>query len=236
MEQLSAAKLDVEAILPMDLIRAHCKVDDTPGILDSQLELYRDAAFEAAEMYTQVRWFSRVKITQEIVSPRFRGLAQAAIARTTVELTYRPMNGIVNVYGTGDSASFWVGGIPLIPERGMSYYSIHLPPDATSFEMSNDLMFMTTSNSICDGSDRGGSIRQSGATVQYIAGTKSEKDVPAGVKLGCLKFIAWSIENPGDEFVPMVIRQIGVTTVTNNPIVSSGAIDEWRRYRKKIAR
>ena len=53
--QPSTEQLDYEKILPMDLIKAHCKIDDLPGITDMQLELYRDASFEAAETYTMVR-------------------------------------------------------------------------------------------------------------------------------------------------------------------------------------
>lgn len=233
MEQIIDGALNIEEMLPMDLIKAHCKIDDLPGITNSQIELYRDAAMEAAEIYTRVKWFHRIKITEPIVSPRFRSIAQAAIARLTIELNYAPINGIVNIYGTGDTPLFWLNTIPIRPDRHHSHFSIVLPAGATKFELSNDLLFVSLNG--CE-ENRHGMVQQQGARIEYIAGIKCEKDVPAGIKLGCLKFIAWSIENPGDQFVPMVIRQVGVTTVTNNPTVSSGAIDEWRKYKKIVAR
>lgn len=236
MEQIIPGALDKELILPMDLIKAHCKIDDTPGIITSQIELYRDAAMEAAEIYTQVRWFSRAKIEQEIVSPRFRGLSQAAGARQSVELEFMPLDGIVNVYGTGPTPLLWYESSPIRPDwgtYGQGFFSIKLPPDATRFEIQNDLLFIGVNG--CDEFSRQGSVQQNSAKISYIAGVRCEKDVPAGIKVGCLKAIAWMIENPGDQFVPMVIRQVGVTTITNNPMVSSGALDDWRRYRKKIA-
>lgn len=229
--------LDLEKVLPLSLIKAHCKIDDLPGITDEQIELYREAACEAAEKYTAVRWFRRVKITQEVVSPKYRGLAQAAIARITVELDSTPVDGIVHVYGTADAPLFWFDGQTLPAVKQPIYQTIMLPPGATRFEMSNDLMFYSMSGSFnCNERENGGQIRQQGATVTYIAGIKDAKSIPAGVKLGCLKYIAWSIQNPGDEFIPMVIRQVGVTTISNDPVVSSGALDEWRRHRRSIAK
>lgn len=232
-----AGPLQLEEILPMDLIKAHCKIDDLPGITDMQLELYREAACEAAEKYTGVRWFRKVKITQAIESPKFCGLAQAAIARIMVQLETTPLDGIVNVYGTADSPLFWFDGMQIPATRQPLYQTIMLPPGVDHFEMQNDLMFYPMSGSVnCNERGNGGQIYQQGATCTYLAGTKSPKDIPAGVRLGCLKYIAWSVQNPGDEFIPMVVRQVGVTTVSNDPVVSSGALDEWRRHRKKIAK
>jgi hypothetical protein len=229
--------LSLEQVLPLDLVKVHCKIDDLPGITNSQLELYRQAAFEAAELYTGRMWSTRKKIEQDIKSPRFRGISQAAIARIQVELDYIPVDGVVNIFGTADNPLFWLDGMQLPIMRQPMFQTILLPPGVQNFEMANDLMFF----SFDAGRDCGmmGNVRpfeQQGARASYVAGPKSAKDVPAGVKLGCLKYIAWSVENPGDAFVPMVIRQVGVTTVSNDPAYSSGAIDEWRRHRRNIAR
>ena len=44
--------LDWSERLSIDMIRQHTKTDDVPAVTDDQLKLYRDAAIEAAEMYT----------------------------------------------------------------------------------------------------------------------------------------------------------------------------------------
>lgn len=236
-EQPTLEDEDIEKILSLDLVKIHCKIDDLPGITDEQLMLYREAAFEAAELYTGKKWVRRERIEQEIKSPRFRTIAQAGVARVTVELDYLPVNGIVNVYGTGSQPLFWLSGQALPFMRQDFYSTIKLPPGAQSFQMQNDQMFYSagvTGN--CYGNNDGMSFEHAGLKAVYIAGPPSHEKIPAGLKLGCLKYIAWSVENPGDQFVPMVVRQVGVTTVSNDPAFSSGAIDEWRRLRRRVAR
>lgn len=228
---------DLEEVLPLDLIKLHCKIDDLPGITDAQLSLYREAALEAAELYTGRKWVRRERIEQAIESPRFRTLAQVAIARVNVELDYLPVNGIVNVYGTGNQPLYWLGGA-ILPFMRQDYYTtIKLPPGVQAFEMQNDMMFYSAGVQNCGSSLReDNNFQQQGLKAVYIAGPPPVDKIPSGLKLGCLKYIAWSIENPGDQFVPMVVRQVGVTTVSNDPAFSSGAIDEWRRLRRRIAR
>lgn len=226
-------QVDFESILPMDLVRVHCKVDDLPGITDAQLELYREASLEAAELYTSKKWIRRERMSQDIQSPRFRTLAQAAIARIRVELDYMPVNGIVNVYGTGNQPLYWLDGMTL-PFMRQDYYStIKLNPGVQSFEMQNDHMFYSAGIT-ANCSDTGTQFQPQGLKAVYVAGPPER--IPRGILLGCLKYIAWSIENPGDQFTPMVVRQVGVTTVTNDPAISSGAIDEWRRHRRNVAK
>lgn len=237
-EQPTLEDEDIEAILPLDLVKVHCKIDDLPGITDDQLSLYRAAALEAAELYTGRKWIRRERVEQAIASPRFRSLAQVAIARLTVELDYLPINGVVNIYGTGTQPLYWLLGVPMPFMRNNEITTIKLPPGVQSFEMQNDLMFHSSgvSNGNCFGMEDNLNFQQQGIKAVYIAGPPSPEKIPSGLKLGCLKYIAWSIENPGDQFVPMVVRQVGVTTVSNDPAFSSGAIDEWRRLRKRIAR
>ncbi len=236
-EQPTLEDEDIEHILPLDLIKVHCKVDDLPGITDTQLDLYRRAALEAAELYTGKKWIRRERIEQALESPRFRGIAQAAIARLIVELDYMPVNGVVNVYGTGNQPLYWLDGMVLPFMRHDYFTTIKLPPGVQSFEMQNDHMFYSAGiNGQCSAVENERSFQQQGLKIVYVAGPPSPEKIPSGLKLGALKYIAWSIENPGDQFVPMVLRQVGVTNVTNDPAFSSGAIDEWRRLRRRIAR
>jgi hypothetical protein len=233
--QPDISDLPLEQILPLDLVKTHCKIDDLPGITNDQLSLYRQAAFEAAELYTGKKWIGKTKMVQEIKSPKFRNLAQAAIARIPVHLDYIPINGIVNIYGNGDKPLFWLDGLVLPVLNENTYHTIKLPPGSQEFQMNNNIMFFSAGIAgNCSNPDV--TFEQSFATATYIAGISSPSQVPAGIKLGCLKYIAWSIENPGDQFVPMVVRQVGVTTVSNDPAYSSGAIDEWRRHRRNVAR
>lgn len=232
-EQPTLDDIDIESILPMDLVRIHCKVDDLPGITDEQLQLYRGASLEAAELYTAKKWVRKERMEQELPSPRFRTVAQAAIARIRVELDYLPINGIVNIYGTGNQPIYWLDGMILPFMRQQGFTTIKLNPGVQSFEMQNDMMFFSGGVSpSCFQNDR--SFQQQGMKAVYVAGPPER--IPRGILLGCLKYIAWSIENPGDQFNPMVVRQVGITTVSNDPAFSSGAIDEWRRHRRNVAK
>lgn len=237
-EQPTLDDEDIEALLPLSLVKTHCKIDDLPGITDEQLSLYRQAALEAAELYTGKKWIRRERIEQAIESPRFRTVAQAAIARIMVALDYLPINGVVNVYGTGNQPLYWLDGMQLPFMRQDYFTTIKLPPGVQEFEMQNDHMFYSAGvgAGFCYGGEDDRSFQQQGLKCVYVAGPPSLDKIPGGLKLGALKYIAWSIENPGDQFVPMVVRQVGVTTVSNDPAFSSGAIDEWRRLRRRIAR
>lgn len=232
--QPSVEPLGLEEILSLDLIKIHCKIDDLPGITNEQLELYRQSAFEAAERITGKKWSTRTREEQEIKSPKFRSIAQVAIARISVTLDYEPLRGIVNIYSRSDQPLFWLSGIQLPMQLSSGYATIKLPPHSQSFEMSNNEMFMSPGNMDC--SEREVRFEMVGSKAVYVAGPETPDAIPAGIKLGCLKYIAWSVANPGDQFVPMVVRQVGVTTVSNDPAYSSGAVDEWRRHRRTVAR
>jgi hypothetical protein len=69
----------------------------------------------------------------------------------------------------------------------------------------------------------------------YRAGFKSPDDVPAGVVIGCLQFIAWIIEHPGDELLTQRNRKdnstkVGGVSGNNNIAMVSGALEAWRMY------
>lgn len=56
----------LERLLPLALVRAHTKTDDVPHVTDEQLMLYRQAAFEAAQLYTGIELSGPEFVTQSI--------------------------------------------------------------------------------------------------------------------------------------------------------------------------
>jgi hypothetical protein len=73
-----------------------------------------------------------------------------------------------------------------------------------------------------------------GLVAMYKAGYPSIADVPGGIVLGILQFLAWIVEHPGDELLTMRNRLdarggAGVYG-TNNIAMASGAIETWRIY------
>jgi hypothetical protein len=69
--------------------------------------------------------------------------------------------------------------------------------------------------------------------IMYFAGYKSPQDVPSGIVLGMLRFIAWSIMRPGDELLTQRNRTSiseGGITGSNNSAWASGALELWVQY------
>jgi hypothetical protein len=84
----------------------------------------------------------------------------------------------------------------------------------------------------CDPCSRqnGGNVND-GMMVMYQAGFKSPADVPNLVVLGCLQYIAWVIEHPGDEILTVRNRRDARSEGaqgTNNIAIASGALESWR--------
>src|SRR5262245_49243644 len=52
--------------LSLDMVRQHTKTDDTPGVTDDMLSLYREAAIEAAELYTGMLLSGKKTVTEAI--------------------------------------------------------------------------------------------------------------------------------------------------------------------------
>lgn len=205
----------VDDILPIGLIRSHCKLDDVPGVTDEQLVLYRAAAFEACERYTRMVWTRRARHTQPVPVQRlvpgvFMGTAQRAI-----RLDYPVVDGLVD----------FISGGSLVKSATVPLMSDLVPAGIVIEAASN-----------CCGCGADGS-QFSSVYAEYNIGPKCADDVPAGIKVGCLKFIAWLVEHPGDEFVPVVAQHGtgvrlngGNVSGSNNAAVASGALDDWRRY------
>jgi hypothetical protein len=78
-------------------------------------------------------------------------------------------------------------------------------------------------------------------TLQYDSGFTCPAEIPFSILLGCLKFIAWNVKNPGDELITMrsglsssraaSARGIGGT---NDAVMASGAQELWAKYRPVV--
>lgn len=214
--EITAKKdLDLETVLPIELIRQHTKTDDVPNVTDELLELYRSAAFEAAEKFTGVMW-TGVATIQELAESKAdrRMFRQYSI----LTLRYPSIDGIVNLFGSSGrdkiSETFHIA-------RGTR--KVRIP---TRFEAMD----------VAECCSPGRGAVNFGLQLLYRTGTTDPKDIPEGLKLGCLKYIAWSQANPGDELLT-VRNRLGTTETgligTNDAAWASGAIETWRRYRAR---
>jgi hypothetical protein len=105
--------------------------------------------------------------------------------------------------------------------------TLNLPPNTASVRVPLQL---------CTPDDRldpfPGRVRN-GLVASYRTGFKCPADVPAGIVLGCLLYIAWTVEHPGDELLTQRNRtdlsSLG-SQGSNNIARVSGAIELWRSY------
>lgn len=205
----AALDVDLEKVLPLELIREHTKTDDTPSVSDVQLSLYRQASFEACELYTGML-LTRTKIIREPVSSEFkRGFRRVRKHR----LKYAPVDGIIYLYGGG-----LLQPVQVMVAEGGREVTIPILQEALD------------ASTCCNPCSTGG--ENFGIKAMYMTGVESPADIPAIAKLGCLKYIAWAVQNPGD--VVMTVRNRaggGETGIigTNNGAWASGAIEEWRQ-------
>lgn len=194
--------LELDMLLSVNEIRAHTKTNDIPTVTDAQLELYRTAAFEAAEQYTG-QWFRGTKWVEETVRPR-----------------RKPGHRVHNMrWPTRDGRVF-------VHIAGVSPYTEFLNPGAKKVAI-RDVTYSLTFNHCCnpcatDEADR----------VMYYTGLKCAADFPAGVAMGMLKYIAYNMSNPGDIQMVWTNdrRQAAARQVLNDAVEASGAAAEWRRY------
>jgi hypothetical protein len=203
-------RIDLDGILSVKIIREHTKTDDNPSVSDEVHLLYRSAAIEAAENYTGRKLASNGVHIQELASPTRRRRSRA---RYTVRLDYPAVDGQISIYG----------GSLLSPIK------INSAPGAMEIEVPHI-------NEVIEGCCRPcGDVSNFGIKAMYRIGLKSCGEIPAGIVMGCLKYIAWCIANRGDELVTMKngasVQTSGISG-TNNAAWASGAIEEWRAYRK----
>jgi hypothetical protein len=199
-----------DTLLPLQTIREHAKCDDNPRVTDDLLRLYREVAFEAAELYTG-RAFTPERTVTEPVRISNKRTGKFSLSQTPVP--GRP----VTMFGGGLGSP-----VELIPRPGSN---------VMFFPFGGPDRFQTWGDCHTCGVE-------SQLMATYVSGRRCEGSVPPGIIMGMLKLIAWHINNPGDEI--MTVRNTlnanaqGLIGGTNNAAVMSGAQDEWFRYRKVL--
>lgn len=204
--------LEWEQILSTDLIRTHTKTDDTPHVTDEQIAMYREAGFEAAEKYTGKIW-TGIATIQETAEGQAH--PRRWRQRTTTQLIYPSLDGQVTMYGR---------------RQLDDTVNIQINPGSRRVTLPTTLEALDVT--ACCGSGRG--AINFDMKMLYRTGVQKAEDIPAGVKNGVLRYIAWAISNPGDELLT-VRNRLGTTETgligTNNGAWASGAIEAWRMYR-----
>jgi hypothetical protein len=202
----------LDALVSIDMIRVHTKTEDIPSVTDEQLTLYRQAAFESAELYTGLL-LTRSQRIEEFVNPPKRDFSDVR-KRVVHRLKYAAAEPTVYIYGPGVKTMMHV-------EVGSR--KVVLPGDIYSH-----LMF-----ECCRPCGESGDLGNASIRIMYLAGYANEKAIPAGIIVGVLKFIAWAVANPGDQMHTVDGRTSLAENFlkgSNDGAWASGAIDEWRRY------
>jgi hypothetical protein len=198
-----------DELVPISLIRTHTKTDDILSVTDEQLELYRQSAIEAAQLYT--------------------GYLIDAYRDMTLRLPYKNSNKRTVTYTLPHHAAaetvYW--------REGRQAGSSMIPMFSRRLKI-NNVFYNAGINSCCEPC---GSTHNLGLVVTYKTGFKCAADVPASIKLGILKFIAWSVANAGDEVVTLFTGETRLNSAssygiagTNNTAWASGAIELWRQF------
>lgn len=211
---LSDRFFDLEKVLPLELIREHTKTDDIPTVTDEQILLYRQAAMEAAERYTGLLFTRQSPITEVVDLSRYvpdPDLIYHDGNRFTHILSHPAATGEVYFYGISN-----VAPRRLVVRPGSR--NVILPYINFAINMN-----------CCDPCQDNGNS----AYLQYLSGYTCEEQIPAALKLGALKYIAHTIENPGD--IVVTVTQAGSArnqgarvSDSSNPALASGALDLWR--------
>lgn len=201
--------LKLEEVLPLELVREHTKTDDTPNVTDGQLELYRQAAFEACELFTGIHVMGTRNITQPAET---QGHRRKFRATTMLTLLHPPRDG--NLYFFGRDL----------------YRPRHerVQPGQTKVRVPVMLEAIDVTP-CCNPNARG--AENFALQVMYSTGIADPAQVPALVKEGALRYIAWAVKNPGDVFMSVGNQSRvtkGVIEGTNNSAFASGASDLWR--------
>jgi hypothetical protein len=168
----------------------------------------RAVAFEAAEMYTGLPLRGRREVEQLIASER-----TTRRGTVIVRLKYPTVDGIIT-----------------LDAGNRNVRTVRVAPGTTRVELPVAFESMDCCASDCR--------VNYGVTARYMAGPQCSTDIHPGIVLGCLKYIAWTIENPGDQLVTLVdesARSGGLLTGTNNGVWGSGALELWRQYRTDLA-
>lgn len=204
-------KFDWSGRLSMDLVRAHTRTGDVPGVTEEQLNLYRAVAIEAAERYTGMLLEGQRTIHEPIQAPPTKTPWRPTY---TFRLRYPVADGVVYMYGgphPNDNRAFRV------------------PPNTRKIQVPIRMGFIDTTN-CCDPCATPYTLNR-GMFIAYTAGFRCPDEVPAAVVLGCLQYVAWVVEHPGDEILTVRNRRDARSEGamgTNNVAIASGALETWR--------
>jgi hypothetical protein len=192
--------------LSIQMVREHTKTDDTPGVSDEMLKLYRQASIEAAELYTGMLLSGKKTVTETIQIPEnwSRPYLRHQLRYPVAE------DGFAYMYGRSISLK-----LPVVSGQ----HSVRIPRMSHIPDLTN----------CCD------PCSTSDMMLMYWAGYSCADSVPAGIVLGCLQYIAWVVEHPGDELLAMRNKLDasnaggGVHGMSNVALIS-GALETWRQY------
>jgi len=204
--------LDWSERLSIDLIRQHTKTDDVAGVSDGMLEVYRQAAVEAAELYT-----GAMLTTQKTVTEAIQGQARPKPGKLTYrhKLQYPVADGLVHLYGS---------------QNINANHAIRVPPNTRTIHVPIWTGFIDLSN-CCDPCATHHLNAEMMAA--YKAGYRCPADVPMGIVLGMLQYVAWILEHPGDILLTVRNKEDNSTKGlmgSNNIALASGALETWRQY------
>lgn len=206
MTAMVGKSFDLEAILPLDMIRQHTKTEDIISVSDAQLSLYRRVAIEAAEKYTGMVFKGQRVLSENVYPPM-----------TFWDALNRDKNFFYHTtqYMFAGPWAYLYGSVNRTVEQlmvtlGSNTVRIRYHPEDPLYRC-------------CDPCDQKEKLM-----LQYTAGYQCEDDIPGGVALGALKYIAHVIENPGDSINRTGSSGTALGLEANNPAIASGAIDIWR--------
>lgn len=224
---------DFEKIVPLQMIREHTNTDDVPHVSDALLSVYRRASLEAAQQYTGLLLTGRETITEDVNVPNPFGSRREMMHWARGGYDYsgptsaKPFQFTAKYAFAQNFAIFW-------GTQGSQRHRIEVTP-GTRLAMLPATNVDILSRCCDPWHQPGPEINK----IMYVAGFADECAIPAGIALGCLKYIAHVIENAGD--VPMVTTAQGNSGPSNtllnqasNPALASGAIDIWRNVAPQV--
>lgn len=202
---------NLEEILPIEMIRVHTKTDDTPMVTDEQLALYRQTAFEQAELYTG-RIITGIANVEEKDVFGYH-LLEHRRPRLRIKLKFLPLDDYIMMTVQNGTAT-----------------RIQIPYHKRKVDVPLHTHLLNPFG--CCKCVVGNEVGIEFKTV-YHTGYKAREDIPSTLLYGCLKFIMWAVANPGDELLT-VRNRMGTTETgligTNNGAWASGAIEHWMTY------
>ncbi len=195
--------------LSIDQIRQHTKTDDIPGVTDEQLDFLRESALEVAQLYTGMLLTGQRTMVEPIEGPTVVRMNKPFYKH---KLKYPVADGIVYLYGgrhPEDNRPFRV-------EKGTRTIRVPIRYDMLQAECCDPCL-----------------NRHMNADMMaaYKAGYACPDDVPSLIILGCLQFIAWVVQHPGDEILTVRNRRDARSEGamgSNNIAIASGALETWR--------